>query len=167
MTTDECIYVVDVQTPDGEKHYVTLLPPDTSFSQGLMREVIAGELLAPWESGKPFIPEFFVPNPAFVEVMHEVIGRVGPELPNCRAEAHRIGDGFLYLIDQRTPTPGGAVPPEDIIGAFEVRSGAVVEESYRSNSNHKILSTHGFFRLDAQLRERLVREFESRNRKTS
>src|SRR5262249_21366909 len=35
-------------------------------------------------------------------------------------EALRQQDGWIYILDGRTPTPQGAVPPEDISGAFEV-----------------------------------------------
>lgn len=165
MTRDEGAYVVDVRTPEGEKYYVTLVPPHRTFSAGLAREAIAGQLLRPWEPGKPFTPDLFVPNPAFVHVMHEVIARVSPKLSSCGAEAQRIGDGVLAIIDLRTPTPQGAVPPDDIIGAFEVRRGKVIDGSYRPNPNHKILSAHGFVRLHEQVRERLVEEL--RNRRTS
>jgi hypothetical protein len=80
------------------------------------------------------------------------------------AEAKSTGDGYLYVIDQRTPTPQGAVPPDDIIGAFEVKGGEIVAGSYRSNANHKILSARGFFQLDAPLLACLIQELETRNR---
>ena len=97
-------------------------------------------------------------------MMHEVIARESPELPTCRDEASRIGDGLLYVIDQRTATPDGAVPPEDIIGAFEVKGGAIPVRSYRPNPNHRLLSQRGFFRLDDQLCALLVQELETRTR---
>jgi hypothetical protein len=60
------------------------------------------------------------------------------------AEAARLGNGWVYIIDQRTPTPGGQVPPEDIIGAFEVKDGDILPGSYRASPNHMILSPNGF-----------------------
>jgi hypothetical protein len=53
----------------------------------------------------------------------------------------------VYVIDQRTRTPQGAVPPEDIVGRFEVKGGQVVPGSYRPSPKHMILSSCGFFEL--------------------
>jgi hypothetical protein len=163
---DELFNVVHVRTPDGEQNYVTLLPPDATFSDGLAREAIVGRLLPSWKPGQPFSPESFVANPAFVQVMHLVIARESPESPTCRAEARRNGAGFLYVIDQRTATPNAGVPPEDIVGAFEVKGGMVATASYRPNSKHLLLSARGFFRLGPQLQACLVQEVMARNRQT-
>ena len=67
-------------------------------------------------------------------------------------------DGWVYLIDGRTRTPGGAVPPEDIIGAFEVRGGRIVPGSYQAGPRHRILSRDGFFRLSPDLEAALLEE---------
>ena len=157
-------HVVRVRTPDGDKEYVTLLSPSVAFSKGLGAEAIIGQLLRPREASQPIVPEVFARNPAFFELMHAVIARESPKLPNCRAEAKSTGEGYLYVIDQRTPTPQGAVPPDDVIGAFEVKGGEIVAGSYRSNAKHKILSARGFFQLDAPLLACLIEELETRNR---
>jgi len=94
--------------------------------------------------------------------MHRVIARRGPELPGLIAEARRQSDGWVYVIDQRTRTPQGAVPPEDIIGAFEVRGGQVVPDSYRPFPSHIILTGDGFFRLEAELQACLLQELADR-----
>lgn len=39
------------------------------------------------------------------------------------------------------------MPPEDIVGAFEIKNGQVVAASYRASPKHMILSANGFFRL--------------------
>ncbi len=117
------VYVCRVETPEGEKDYVTLLTPEQFFSRGLASEAIVGGLSRPLAAGEPITPEVFARNPVFVEFLHAVIARRGPSLPGLIAEAERQGEGWVYLIDQRTRTPGGRVPPEDIIGAFEARGG--------------------------------------------
>jgi hypothetical protein len=71
---------------------------------------------------------------------------------------------FIYIIDQRTPTPEGSVPPEDIIGAFEAAGGKIVPGSYQANGEHMILSPAGFFRLGSELNQCLLREIASRRR---
>jgi hypothetical protein len=157
------MYVCRVDTPDGTKDYLTLLSPEVAFTQGLAPEVIVGVLTRPLGPEEPIIPEVFARNQVFVEFMHSVIARHGPHQPGCQAEAKRLGQGWIYIIDQRTPTPDGPVPPEDIIGAFEVKGGEVVPESYRASPKHKILSANGFFQLEDGLQACLLRELESRN----
>jgi hypothetical protein len=158
------VHVVRVRTPDGDKDYVTLAPPAVVFSKGLAAEAIVGQLLRPLEPGESITPDVFAKNPAFVELLHAVVARESPQQASCVAEAKNIWNGYLYVIDQRTATPEGAVPPEDIIGGFEVKDGAVIGRSYTPNPNHRILSARGFFRLDAHLHACLVQELETRNR---
>jgi hypothetical protein len=99
----------------------------------------------------------------FVDFFHEVIAQHGPGLPGLRAEAERLGAGWLYVIDGRTPTPGGEVPAYDIIGSFRLEAGVVVAGSYQRNPNHVILSPQGFFRLEPALRELLLAELAAGN----
>jgi hypothetical protein len=73
-----------------------------------------------------------------------------------QAEARRQHTGWLYVIDARTPTPAREVPAYDIIGAFEVREGTVVPQSYQPNGNHRLFSSNGLFKLDSTLHEKLM-----------
>ena len=155
------VHVFRVRTPDGDKDFVTLVAQSVASSNGLAGEAIVGQLLRPLQSGEQIAPDNFARNPAFVDFMHAIVARESPNLPSCRAEAERLGDGFLYVIDQRTATPAGPVPPEDIIGAFAVKGGALVAGSYTPNRNHSILSTRGFFQLDPALLDCLVKELEA------
>jgi hypothetical protein len=157
------MYVCHVVTPEGAKDYVTLVCPEDAFSRGLVSEAIVGVLLRPLEPQEPITPQVFAKNPAFVKFMHEVIARHGPDQSDCQAEAQRLGEGWVYIIDQRTPTPGGHVPPEDIVGAFEVKSGTVDRSTYHPNHKHVILSPHGFFQLGKGLQECLMQELATRD----
>ncbi|HEY7329885.1 MAG TPA: hypothetical protein VH592_19780 [Gemmataceae bacterium] len=156
--SEPSMYVCRVDTPDGTKDYITLIPPETAFTQGLFPESIVGALLRPLEPGEAITPQNFARNSVFVKFMHTVIARHAPNEPGFQAEATRLGEGWIYIIDQRTPTPAGPVPPEDIIGAFEVKEGAVRPGSYRASDRHMILSPRGFFRLDQRLHSCLLRE---------
>ena len=43
------------------------------------------------------------------------------------------------MIDLRTPDgPQGRVPTEDIIGAFEIKEGKILADSYWRNEEHKL-----------------------------
>jgi hypothetical protein len=156
--TELPIIVCRVDTPEGPKDYVTCLSHEHVFQHGLPAEAIIGVLLRPLESGEAITPSVFARNRVFVEFMHSVIARRGPELPGLIAEAKRQGEGWVYVVDQRTPTPQDAVPPEDIVGAFEIKNGQVVPGSYRASPKHMILSANGFFRLGSELQPCLLEE---------
>jgi len=157
------VHVCLVPTPEGEKHYLTVLPLDIVFAKGLISEAIVGVLRQPAPAeGEAITVENFACNSVFVKFMHDVIGRHAAEQQECRDEAKRLGTGWIYIIDRRAKTPQGPVPPEDIIGALEVQGGDVVPGSYQASSQHMILSPDGFFRLPPGLHDCLLRELQSR-----
>lgn len=147
-----------VDTPDGPKDYVTCLSHEHVLKHGLQPEAIVGVLLRPLVNGEPIHTDNFARNRLFVDFMHSAIARRGPELPGLIAEAKRQGEGWVYVVDQRTPTPQGAVPPEDIVGAFEIRNGQVAVGTYRASPSHLIFSVNGFFFLGAELQPCLIEE---------
>src|SRR5579884_245191 len=156
------IFVCTVETPGGPKDYITLVEPKLAFAHGLAPEAVVGVLSRPLESGEVITPDLFARNRQFVDFLHEVIEREALQQPGFQAEAQRLSNGWVYIIDQRTSTPGGPVPPEDILGGFEVKDGTVVAGSYQANPRHQILSARGFFRLDDELLACLLREMRKR-----
>jgi hypothetical protein len=147
-------HVYRVATPEGDRDLVSLC--SDGFEFGLIEESMVGEVVPLLEEGDRITEANFRPNPAFVRLLHNVIARYAPQLPGLRAEARWQRTGHVYLIDGRTPTPDGHVPPCDIIGSFEVRSGEVVPRSYRPNANHKLWTADGLFQLEPALHERLM-----------
>jgi hypothetical protein len=96
-------------------------------------------------------------NRAFVEFMHDVIRTRGPTDPSLQEAAAEQGNGWVYIIDLRTPEgPQGRVPLEDIIGGFEVRDGGLLSDSYWANEKHRVLTKDGPVRLPPSLHEALV-----------
>ena len=161
--TDASIHVCRVRTPDGMRDYVTLVRPELAFSRGLVPQAIVGVLSRPLAPGEAITPEIFSRNSVFNAFLHEVIARHGPEQPGLRAEAERIGDGVIVVVDQRTPTPDGDVPPEDIFGIFLAKGGKIVPGSYQPGPKHRLLTADGFFRLDAALAHCLLQDVEARS----
>jgi hypothetical protein len=157
------VWVCQVDTPEGTKDYVTLLPPDIAFAQGLAPEAIVGVLSRALGPGERITPETFARNRVFVDFLHDVIARHASSQLGCQDEAKRLVNGWIYIIDQRTPTPHGPVPPEDILGALQVKDGQVEAGSYRRSPKHLILSTNGFFRLDTGLHQCLLQELKARH----
>ncbi len=156
------IHVCRVDTPDGEKDYVTCLPQEAIFEHGLISEAIIGVLLRPVDQVAAITPEVFAPNQVFVDFLHEVIARRGPGVSGLIAEARRQGEGWVYIIDQRTRNPPGHIPPEDIVGVFAVKGGQIVSDSYQRSPKHQILSADGFLRLEAGLQACLMEELAAR-----
>jgi len=94
----------------------------------------------------------------FIDFMHEVIRASAPLEAGLRQAAAEQKAGWVYVIDLRTPDgPQGTVPAEDIIGAFAVRDGELLPESYQPNSKHLVLTKDGPVQLPQSLKEALVR----------
>jgi hypothetical protein len=157
------VSVCRVATPEGPKNYVTVLPQESVFAEGLAPEAIVGVLSESWQPTDRITPNVFVRNRGFIEFLHAVIARHGPTQTGFQGEARRLGDGWVYVIDQRTPTPQGPVPPEDILGAFAVKGGAVVPGSYQRSPQHRLLTERGFLRLGEELQRCLLQELARRN----
>jgi hypothetical protein len=100
----------------------------------------------------------FAPNPRFIDFLHDVINRHATNCPTLLAEARRQQEGNLFIIDGRTPTPAGNLPPQDIIGAVEIHAGAVT--GYQRNPNYRLFTTSGLMILDSWFQSRLLEEIE-------
>ena len=148
------INICKVRMPDGFANYVTLTPIGATQSRGIAPQEIVGQLL----QGESLKPDNFARNRAFVDFLHEVIRKHGSSVQNLILAAQQQGDGWVHILDARTPTPQGSVPPEDVIGAFQVAGGKLVTDTYRANPNHRILSENGFFQLEPLLQQRLLEE---------
>jgi hypothetical protein len=97
-----------------------------------------------------------------VQLLHQVIADHIAASPGIRLEGKRQGDGYVYLLDGRTPQPDGQVPPEDIIGAVAVHGGSVVPGSYQHNPNHRLLTADGWFVLPPDIEIALQDELRAR-----
>lgn len=146
---------------EGSARVLSFLAPEQVSSLGVLPPeavvgFLAGETLDDDERE-------FRANRVFIDFMHDVIRRTGPQDPELRAAAAAQGEGWLYIVDWRTPEgPQGRVPPEDIIGAFEVAEGRLVDGSYQANEDHRVLTRHGMVRLPPPFHEALVRELMQR-----
>jgi hypothetical protein len=145
------IYTVDIA---GVEHDV-VSPIDGrwlfEYGYGLADTAIFGALLRRIGDGGRVVAENFQPSRTFLGFLHDLLAAEAPNSKFARKHARKQGDGYLYLIDGRTPDPQGEVPPEDIIGALAIRDGALVPGSYHRNDRHALLSSNGFFVLPAEL----------------
>ena len=106
-------------------------------------------------------PEGFIENPAFSDFLHDVLKFKASTLESVRLSAERQQEGYLYIIDLRTPEGiMGNVPPEDIIGALKVSKGLIVEGEYFRNQSHKIYTSNGLLKLPPELLTLLIEEIK-------
>jgi hypothetical protein len=132
---------------------LSLLTPDEARGLG----GLPGDAIIGGFTPDPLGGEVFQANPGFIRLLHEVVRVAGPaDAALCEAAAGQ-GEGWVYVIDLRTPNgPQGEVPPEDIIGGFAVNSGCIVPESYRPNDAYRGFTRHGVARLPESLRRALL-----------
>lgn len=134
-------------TPPSKRVLSFLSPHQIQSLGGLPAEAIAGGF-----EGETTSVDAFRQNRVFVDFMHQVIRAAGPKDPGLQAAAHAQGDGWVYIIDLRTPEgPNGRVPPEDIIGAFEVRNGRIIAGSYQPSTTHRVYTQNGLVCLPPSL----------------
>ena len=143
---------------------VSLLPPsETIHGGGLPIEGILGKCKRLMADNESLTEENLIPNKVFVDLLHEVIATFAPQNPDFQAEVRRQGDGWVYIIDARTQTPEDAVPPQDIIGAFQVTGGQLVPGSYSPSPKHSLLTSRGLFQLGPALHARLLETIRQRS----
>jgi hypothetical protein len=139
-------------SPQKYKGISFLSPQEVQSLGGLSDEAIAGFIVDDLPT-----PETFRPNARFIEFMHQVIRTAAPFDPDLRAAAREQGNGWVYIIDLRTPDgPLGRVPTEDIIGAFQVQNGEIISDSYETNEQHLVFATSGLVCLPPSLRAAFV-----------
>lgn len=133
-----------------------LTPKDVDEIGGLPPEAVCGQF-----DSDNLSPEHFRVNPVFVEFMHTCIRTKGIELQSLRNAANQQKKGYLYIIDFRTPDGiMGNVPPEDIVGAFQVENGVIIKNSYRRNDAHKIYTKNGLVKLPKDIRELVINQIK-------
>jgi hypothetical protein len=143
-----------------EKYYLTVLPSEVVVKYGLIPEAIVGEYLERPDDA-PLNPDKFLANSVFKNFLHNFIETFAAE-PEVMAEAKRIQNGTVTVIDQRVQNLNSRIQLEDIIGGFAVEAGAVVR--YHSNPNHRLLNEHGVFQLPPAMMSSLIDRLESLSR---
>lgn len=147
------LYAYDVQAPDGGiVHHLSPLPHELVFERGLPNEAI----IASCRDGQPFTREYAVPNANFVAFLQHVIAKHLQRSERLSESALRLGEGSLYLVDQRSPHSSEQPEPEDVIGVVHVQRGTVVQ--YVPSAAYRAIGRNGLFVLDEWFAARLMEE---------
>ncbi len=150
------IHLVGLSEPGRWDALVSLLSDEHVLRSGLPGPAIIGRLREHREAGAPLTPDNLEVNDEFVDFLHDIIARETPNDPAFQRAVKRQRDGWMYVIDRRTPTPAGEVPAEDILGAFRIENGEAVPGSYQRMKTHRIVSERGLFQLDDYLQPKLI-----------
>ncbi|MEQ3692474.1 MAG: hypothetical protein ACJA2K_002179 [Thalassolituus sp.] len=150
--------IVETEINESELILITLVSENKLASEGLTSNLILGFL--------PYIPidkseiyQIFQENREFRSTLTSFINTVltcQDELIN-QAKAQRTG--WIYLIDQRTSTPQGDTPPEDIIGGFQIENGEILK--FTPNTKHTLISNAGVFSLGNSANKLLLQYVEN------
>jgi hypothetical protein len=148
----------------GEVCYLAALPHDVVFRAGLPWQAVVGEALMGAKDVMADRPEGlqyerFKANPEFARFLHWVLAKHAPRCPSIVLEAGRQRNGYVYIVDMRTPTPAGPVPPSDIIGAVEVQNGEVT--SYQGSPQYEPFGRSGLMQLEHWLEARFKEELSA------
>lgn len=86
----------------------------------------------------------FRSNKTFLDFLAKYLrGELGDDLGQIAGAAVEPGERF-YLIDPRTPDPGGAVPPSDIVGVYDTDgTGHPLLATFRGNPNYRPIDATG------------------------
>jgi hypothetical protein len=141
-------YQVDVGA--GERDVLSLLESDWVFQHGLHPDAVMAVVRHGGDSGG-LAPTDIEENPPFLRLLSKAIFESVDRCAGIKRQAEIQGSGYVYLLDQRTPDPGGKVSPENIVGAVEVRSGELVAGSYKHNPRHRLLTAAGWFQLPNEI----------------
>jgi hypothetical protein len=134
---------------DATVAVVTWIPVEKAFQIGLPRGAICGVLR---DSTGGLVPENFIPNRDFIDILHYLNAHHLD--PSLLEYVRSTSEPSVAVIDQRSPDVNAAIPPEDILGLYEIEDRQVVR--YRPNPNYGLVTTRGTFFLTPWLRQCLV-----------
>ncbi|MGC4750442.1 hypothetical protein ACLQ28_32960 [Micromonospora sp. DT201] len=158
---DRQVFRYQVDFGGGERDVVSLLEPDWVFQHGLHPDAV---LAVVREGADPNVlaPADVQEIGPFLRLLSRVIFESIDKCDSLRREAEIQGNGYVYLLDERSPDPGGRVNPADILGAIEVSNGKPVAGSYQHNPRHQLLTAAGWFRLPSEIEQALQSRLRAR-----
>jgi hypothetical protein len=124
--------------------------------------VLKGEAILGFIAGEILSLEYFTPNKIFKDFIHGVITSEAPKDSAIRDAAIKQQEGWLYIIDNRVANSGQEdTLPEDILGAFEIKNGLIIANSYQPNEKYLLFGNKGLVQLPASLYEVLIKALEN------
>ena len=155
------MWVFDIENELHKKRSRALSPisPEQVETIGSLK----GEAIIGFINGKVLSIDNFTPNRVFKEFMQTIIAAEALKDSELQAAALEQQAGWLYIIDNRVADlEQEETDPGDILGAFEIKEGQIVANSYQPNENYLIFGNHGLMQLPGSLHEALIKALLSR-----
>ncbi|MEZ6057224.1 MAG: hypothetical protein R3C01_11025 [Planctomycetaceae bacterium] len=149
----EGFHIVETDFDGQHRYFATLLPHDEVFASGLPPEAILGEFT---RGPQMLTYEAFEQNPQFIEFLADTIRKHVSSCPGLIDAMQRQQDGFIDILDDRTPATSNGVLQADLIGRVEIKRGEMI--GFRASPQYRLMTANGFMQLDPWLKERLVAE---------
>ena len=147
---------------DKEQNYLQALSP-LSPEQVKKIGCLRGEAIIGFANRySASLEEYFHPNRIFIDFMQNVIRIEAPKDPDLKDAALEQQEGWIYIMDRRiADNPQEETSPEDILGAFEIKDGQILANSYQPNDNYLIFGKNGLFQLPDSLNQALISALEA------
>lgn len=153
-------YFYTTETQNGKVNYLSLLPHEVVYENGLCAETIIGTV-----TGEPPITVHnFQLNKRFLFYLHSIIVRFIEKNPLYKKQAKKIGDGTLYIKDDRMKNNIKTnTEPADIIASIQVNNKVLALDTYEPNAGYKLITEDGLFQLTPELRKYAIEELTRRS----
>ncbi len=152
-------YFYTTETQNGKVNYLSLLPHDVVYKNGLCPETIIGTVIGE----PPITVQNFQLNQRFLFYLHSIIVRFIEKNPLYKKQAKKIGDGTLYIKDDRMKHNRQSVAcKSNIIASIQVNNRELVVETYEPNAGYRLITGDGLFQLTPELRAFVIEELTKR-----
>lgn len=132
--------IVEAEVDGILRFFLTLIPQELVSLRGLPSDLVVGSY-SNISNTKLEPHKNFKENIKFRDTLLNFINTVLAFQDDIISQAKVNDSGWIYLIDQRTPTPLGDVPSEDVIGGFEVLNGNILK--FHENKKYALVSKEG------------------------
>ncbi len=146
------LFVYTTLIDDIERALLSPIKMDDASENGLKGKSVIGYLKNP---DKEISKDNVVINPDFTQVFQQTVKSTGLQSDELKNSARQQQNGYMYVIDQRAIHKD--TKPYDIVGAFEVKNGQIIADSYQPNKNYEIISIDGLFKLPSVYEENILR----------
>ena len=133
----------EVEIDNSIRHMLSFIPHEEAFENGINNKAVVGYLIDP---NAPVLHENITYNPSFIYLFHKTVKETSVNSKQLSEAALKQNSGYIYIIDLRDKNRPNT-KPQDIIGAFKLDEGRIVEDSYSPNPNYQLISEDGAFKL--------------------
>lgn len=151
------LYVYQINLEGNRMAALSFLSPDQVGEQGLPTEAVLGDV----DPNRPEMTvDLFTPNDAFLKFLHSIIGENAHQLSVLQAQAEKVQNGPVYVMDYRSINKGQKPPFEDCLGWYGVRDGEILIETYNPSAHYKLMTNAGPIELEPSLEQILIERVE-------